>query len=163
MSSTYWVARLAAVLIVPTLAIVISVTRFPIQKNAAKNMIANDAMTNAVLVVFPRAKKKTSTTWTTTRATATYPPASSTGVLPSLQVDFDHIAALSVRPVQAARVARRMMEMLRSSPSANSRNVEASARRWVASFCCSGVREGGRPMCFPRDLLTRRMTHGFLR
>ena len=30
--------------------------------------------------------------------------------------------------------------------------VAPCARRLVASFCCAGVREGGRPICFPRAM-----------
>ena len=44
-----------------------------------------------------------------------------------------------------ARVARRMVDMLRSWLSANSCNVAPFARRLVASFSCAGLREGGPP------------------
>jgi hypothetical protein len=45
----------------------------------------------------------------------------------------------------AARVARRMLDMLRSQLSANSCNAAPCARRRVASFCCAGVWKGVGP------------------
>jgi hypothetical protein len=46
---------------------------------------------------------------------------------------------------RAVKIVARLTLWLRASSS----SVAPSARRLTASFCCAGVREGGRPMAFP--------------